>query len=247
MHPKNSQVTLFIILGITLIVIMTLFFNILPRINNKEEVIPSTSFYSIDAIKGYIQSCVYNTGVIALQALGIKGGYISKPKYVFKSDDLTTSYLYFSGENILPEIYEIENNLSSFMDYYLPLCVNWSLFNNFEISKENVKTKTIIREDSLIFDVEWPIKLETSKNIVDISDFRTEIPFDFLKYYRVVSGIVRKTELDPTYIDHVYLLSQFMNITYSIYDNSSVLYLIKDIEKDEFDYSFLFATKINIS
>jgi hypothetical protein len=181
--------------------------------------------------------------------LGLQGAYITAPVHFFETDNLATSYLYYYGENLMPSINEIENNLSFSVDILMPQCVNFSLFPELEINAGNPTTETTIVDDGVIFDTNWPITLRNNEITGQILQFNQKIDLNFIQFYDAANAIIQKTESNPTFIDHGYLLLQFMNITYSIYDENTILYQIKEIDLDntKMDYTLMFATKVDLT
>jgi len=115
-------------------------------------------------------------------------------------------------------------------------CMNFSGIKA-DITVDNTETITKINSGFVSFELDLPITIEVENSSTIISDYKAKINKDLLKHYDVSKGIVNMTEKHPGVVDQIYLVTRLMNISYSI-RNSSVLYIVKDLEKDDLTYMF---------
>lgn len=114
---KKGQVTLFIIIAIAIvaIVILTLFLF-------RERIFPERLPTEIQAVKEYTQDCVEITAEEALIFIGMQGG-LAEPELALETEIGNISYWVYETEDTKPFIDEIEDSISSYMEYVLILSI----------------------------------------------------------------------------------------------------------------------------
>jgi len=243
---KRGAVTIFIIIGILILVTVAIFIFFMQG-RSKNEITTQTDINAVKmSLTKYTDKCVFDTGLLGLRLLGARGGYLSRPKYIYELSSHNTSYLFYKGENLLPTITEMENDISQFVNAYLPVCMNYSEYDGYEIVAHEPNTETIISSGKVAFNVDWNIQIASGDMEGYISEFNAVVPLDLHKFHNTSAEIVKRTEMNPNFIDQIHLLEQNMNITYTI-DYETVVYSIQDVQmnKDEFDYMYVFAVNIN--
>ena len=97
---KKGQMTLFIILGIVLIILIGLYFvgvktNIIPPL-----LTPSDANSEMKEIEEHIEDCLEEVGMNYLYILGQQGGYLNPGEDTYKMfNDSMVSYLCWNQEN----------------------------------------------------------------------------------------------------------------------------------------------------
>ena len=172
MNQKKSQVTAFVVFGLILIVLVSGF------------IFLQSSLFSfgrtkigeeIEAIHLIVESCVEETAKKAVLHIGKKGGYFAKIPEPSYKDRLP--YYFHDGKNYIPDKADIESELSLYINERLPDCVDFSAFSDLEIERGEVRSSVVIRKDSVVFDVEYPIGVtREGEKTYFLRDFKTAVP-----------------------------------------------------------------------
>src|SRR3989338_4688615 len=105
---KKAQVTLFIILGILLLIGAVTFFyvrsNVIQNPIEQELIVPEQVPVEFDPVKVYVENCLQQTAIEGLKILGEQGGFISPSKAGFSanSDPTGGSAVRMAGNWIVP-------------------------------------------------------------------------------------------------------------------------------------------------
>ena len=181
---KKGQVTIFIIIAIIIVATVVLFFVF------KENLGILGSNPEISNIKGFVESCIEGTGEDAILFVSQNGGYFLTPEF---STSEGIPYYYFNGKNYFPSKERIENEISLYMNSLLSFCTNEFInFPGFNISEGDINTKTRIKEEEMIFNVEYPITIKKGESeSTIIKDFKNiKIPIDILLVYSAIEEMV---------------------------------------------------------
>ncbi len=222
----KGQITLAIILGLLVLGFVAVLLMIYR--------VPDVPVHQSSALKMHVEECLYQSGSLGLAVLGLKGLYITEPAHYFKLENFSTAALYYYGDVILPPISAVLANLSYFIDQAVPLCVNISFYGGEALGMP--VTSAIFAQDRFLLHMDWPVIV----NGAQVNDYRAKIPMDFMRYYNATANIVNMTAAHPLFIDQIYLLKQFMNISYYVM-NETVLYTVSDMDEN---YTVMFAVGV---
>src|SRR3989344_4525687 len=161
---KRGQVSVFIILGIILVVITVLLYyfrgSLFPGL-------PATPIERrVADLNNYVESCIKEKGEEALSLIGKQGGSIKPSLYLdFKTDRI--NYLcytdnYNSCFNKVPFLSEhVENEIAKYVSENLKDCVDLDDFRSkgYDVREEDYKVDVSIGDKSVIVNVDYPITL----------------------------------------------------------------------------------------
>ncbi len=186
MVNKNAQITIFIILAILVIAIVALFFVFRDKILIEKPVSPE-----IAPIKNFVEECIYDTGESALYFIGLHGGYYLPSKF---STPLGIPYYAKNNQSLMPSKEDIELEISKYINEALPLCAgNFTEFQEFQITKGEPKTQTLILDNEVILDVEYPLTIIKDEEKSRIKKFENiKIPVRLGIIYNASSFIVNE-------------------------------------------------------
>lgn len=250
MYDKRGQITIFIIAGVTILLIIVVGGFIIPNLRSNEAEVEiqeqQTLLSSTQSVISYVNLCLKSVAEEGITKLGLQGGYINLPDNTFSTSTYNTSYLYFEGINQIPTINQIENELANFILDNIEGCVDFSIFKNIVIQSNLKETNVKVTRDKVIFNLEWPLTLSLEGINKQIKDFNVNLNLEFMDVYKTVHNIVKATENHPIIIDNLLLISQNVSfIDYVVKDDDKVIYLILENESESNQpYYFLFATKI---
>ena len=242
---KKSQVAYFMLIGLSIIIA----FSFLSYLKSIKEDAPN-KIISIDVqpVLFNFENCIKITTYKGIREIGRYGGfsYIKEP--YFSSETFKADYAVYNNTITLPLLNETEIYLSNYLKANIPVCVNFTLFKEFEFEDNGIDVNSSFREKSVEITINWNLHLnkynQNEKFSYHLPATTKEFPIRFLNIYSIVESIAAKSLLDPNYVDVIFLLNQFSNITYSVYNNDTVVYLITDNEViSSTPYYFIFATK----
>jgi len=186
---KKGQVTIFIILAILIVLIVSLFFFIPKKMDKVQEV-------DIDKVYSYMYDLVEEKSFMCFQEVGTKGGYYNIPDEIYVDG---TSYWYYKGKNIQPFLNIIENETEKCIDEVLRDTVYdvLDIFGNesLKISGEGLKSNVIISEWRTRIEVNYPIVLSNGESSSSLSEFKIDYKINILKLYEIASGVVNHAAL----------------------------------------------------
>lgn len=243
---KKSQITIIIIIAVILVIAIILVILIKPKINSQEK------FPSISEINNKFQGCFNQRSLDALYLVGLQGGYTKLPESsenYLKTDLSSTAYGSKDNKNILPDLTTIEKEISNFLELTLPFCLNQKNdFPELNLNYEIKSVKTKIQENVII---EVTIKLSAAKDeksFILSKTYNSETQVKLKQIHTIANEIIKKHLENPKFIDLSFLTEQEFDITFSHYDETTLIYVITDSDfNNELDdlnaYSFMFGVE----
>jgi len=170
MKSKKSQVAVFIILAVIIAGLI-----LAAIVYRPDEDIKKPDVNKIDPINSFVSDCLKQTGEDAVSYIGYTGGYYNLPNL---STDENIAYYFYEGNDLMPSVEKIQDELSLYMNDMLSFCTkNFIDFPDYNITQGEVKTKTTITNNSVIFKVNYPITVNKGDNNYKLEEFEeTKIP-----------------------------------------------------------------------
>ncbi len=203
---KRGQVTVFIILGIFILIGIILFFYL--RLNTSiftpDVVVPQ----QVAPLKRYVESCAYEIGKEAIITIGIQSGYVEIPEqismdpdaYILVGGPIKTPYWHLHGEDISPTITDIQEQISDHVSKNLKQCLkNFSDFDEFVIEeKDELTVKTTIAEEEVVINLDYPLIIKNRKGdkITEWSLYTSSVPVRLRKIYRLAKNLMNAENND---------------------------------------------------
>ncbi len=204
---KKGQVTIFIIVGILLLLGVVLVILI------KKEVVQLTpeelSLPEEGRVEDIVRNCVYRLGNEALFTLGLQGGYIDVPSEL--SYDGST-HLRLSPVHVIPywavgmdvripSPQEIEQRLNEYLQKNLQSCVfsQESYLQTYDlIEKSDPDVKTTLAEKTVLFSVRWEIEVRTKagERVAELFQHDVAVPVRLKALYETARKIVEREMTD---------------------------------------------------
>lgn len=224
---KKSQVTIFIIIGVIVLVSLGLILMFTGDSATPGDK-PETEQDELDL---FVSQCLKDTTEQALQTAGMHGGYIGineKLPSVNERMALQSPYLsifdgnvkmpYWYYENTeglqsseMPPLYKqrendssIQSQLEIYIEQNLNECLNG--FKSFEdqniIIKENSAPQASVdfTDSKVLIDLEYGLELNKNKSIVNKQNFKTSVPVRMKRVYSLAKDIA-KEEMDSAFLE----------------------------------------------
>lgn len=209
---KKGQVTIFIIIGILLLLALTLLIFLRKEIITfkPEEIIPTEK----GKVENFITSCIEQAGNEALQRVGLQGGYIEVPSEVARDN---TARLQISpmhmvpywayGKNVrIPSLQEIKEEIDSYLEEHVRECLfSTEVFQeSYDLIEKSEVTADTKIGDKVIFNLHWDVEIR-SKNgevIAEVIDHIGESPVKLKDVYAVARTVVEK-ELETLKLEDI--------------------------------------------
>lgn len=202
---KRGQITVFILIGITLLIIFGIVFYTKGNVSKKETETAAKKInadaFDIIPVRKYVESCLKKASDDGLWLLGAQGGYVELPEGLsstFYEDNLVPYYL--SGTTpTYPSIDNMESGLSKYVIVEFQKCLDLSTFDyiGFNITGPEVDTTTgyakielvginvSINKDDVVVSVEYPLTISKKDSEIKAKDFRVVLPVRLGRLYNV--------------------------------------------------------------
>ncbi|MBW2981240.1 hypothetical protein KY360_07525 [Candidatus Woesearchaeota archaeon] len=237
-NSNKGQITVFIILGLVLLVGAIFFLSVREPVEEPFEVIKVPAL--LQPVYVHVEDCIKDIAVPGLYLLAIQGGYIYLPDEYLATDYSNVGYGYSNGYAVMPKIDEMESQLEQYIADMVPSCVNFELFPDLDITSENITSEVTITTKEVIFKISYPITGRKEESISEVEKFRVIIPIRLGYIYDSMVGILTKTMDDPDWIDMTYLSGFDVKVDIVPHDETTFIYSLTD-NKPADPYIFLSA------
>ena len=197
---KKGQITIFIIIGIVLLIAFGLIIFLKVKVTSSVE---NTFRTNTESIEYYIKNCIKISAEESIMYTASQGGYANtkEPLYNFYWREIP--YYMYENENTMPTKQTIEEEISRYIDYRLPLCL--SNLTNFEEQGYDImigepESKTIISANDVFTEVNYPIEIKKENFIKKLDKFNTKTPVRLGEIYDVIYDLTEEQIADPDYI-----------------------------------------------
>ena len=171
---KRGQVTVFIILGI--LVVIGILLLAVPRMRPPLE--QETQLQNVRSeVQQSVDSCLQQVGLEAVQYISSKGGYFDPPAS-YDNGSLLPFYAYLAEDNT-PTQATVERELSKYVDKQLFFCVqdslSWASSQGMRVDVGQSSTTAMIRQDDVDFTTRLPVTLGTGSAAVTQDSFIADV------------------------------------------------------------------------
>lgn len=200
-NNKKAQVTIFIILGIIILLAVALLLIFQTEIFRfkTSEIIPTEK----GKLENYLSTCIQQIGEEALFKIGLQGGYIEVPSDIANdasqnlrlSPNLVVPYWAYGQETRIPPLEDIKIRIDNYMKQNLRSCLlNLQPFQESYdiIEKSPIEPDTQITDAKVIFNVRWDIELKNKagEKIAEVIDHQAESDIKLKQIHELASLII---------------------------------------------------------
>ena len=243
---KRGQATLFIILGIVLVVLVIVYF-----VAVKQNIIPpllggGDSASEMAAIDDHVTGCLHDIGGEYVTIIGAQGGYLSPAPDTFRLyNDTSVSYLCWnqvgiaSCTNRLLIEKHMEDELRDAISSALQTCINvYDISDNAEAAQSWDLTVDVQR-DSVALDLYYPVSVTNGDDVASQDTFSENIDAPLGELFDVAGDIVNDHAVYGDFDQLLYMLSKLSR--YTIYKYKPYPDVIYQVKLREGSYVFQFA------
>ena len=234
----KSQTTIFIIVAIALLAIISIFFYIqkTTQLNSQE-----TTSLDTQSIYDFVTECLQTSTENAIEKVGLQGGDTTKKL----SNNI--SIYYEKGKSFLPPKTLLEENIAEEIQKNIPDCtLNFYSFSDYEISQNAIKVSTEIDIDKVNIIARYPLTITKGETTHKIENFKTEVNVPLGKIHAIISEINDDQLLHPTTLclSCLYTKAEENNLFVELteYDKQTTIISFIDkktiVNKDFFRYNF---------
>ena len=203
---KKSQVTIFIIIGMIILVTVGLFIYFKIATTKRLGMIYPEAI----PVNNFVESCINNVAKEGITTLGLQGGYLFFPDKIAADPysylaispfGMKIPYWWYEGIDNTPTPEFMEQQISSYVTMQLKDCLN--NFNDFrdelDITEQgNIVTKTEITDDDIFVKVSYPLVVSSKLNETKttLKEFSKRIPTRLKKIYELAKKIMERENKD---------------------------------------------------
>ena len=247
MISKRGQVTIFLVIGIVILLLSALFFYIFSQIKKAPleiEAEEAQKFLGVPGtVQAYVEDCIKDTVDPSLYLLAIQGGvlYPDKDSKILLTDYGIVNYAWLNGAAGI-SITKMEQDLAAYLQEYLPSCLG--TFDSF--TKQNImvepdyrktKAEITIKETAVEASVKLPLTITLADHDVkNLDSFSAAVPSSLGKIISSVEKL-QFSDLGPAEVTALpYQATIFP------YDEAITIYSLSEENKDS-PLSFMFAVR----
>ncbi|MAG47017.1 hypothetical protein CL617_00290 [archaeon] len=226
---KRGQVTMFIIIGIVIVVALAVIFTFRGLIftqevdqQDREQVLNE----AIKPVKVLVDSCIKELGNNAVELIGLQGGYIDVPEDTepvnplipfsrsldfFNNGVLEIPYWFYETDNGIqeievPKLEEMETRIENYIEGNINSCLdNTTSFQEYDFSRfENTNVNAVIGDKSVIIKVKSKLNVNYKELDQEIKDFNVVVESSLGELYKIGKDIFNDQNKNLFFEDKTY-------------------------------------------
>ena len=209
---KRGQATIFIIIGVVVIILVMLVVFLKGEITLKPlSAEAKQNFLSskLEPIRNHVKECITDLGASYVKALSLSGGDVNPSSFVFYKGNDVQYLCYRDGgtgscvQNILTRK-NMESEINSYLDGSLPGCINLDSFRDgrYDISAGSIDADSEINDNNIFVSLNYPVKLISGDVKAEIDSFSEVINLPLGKLHDLSIDILND-EVSDIYCDNV--------------------------------------------
>lgn len=216
---KRGQITVFIIIGIIILTVVSLLLYIQREkisgfLSEPIETIPSQYL----PVRNFVEGCVANTATQAIMLLGLQGGYLNIPQWsiadprasipLTPDGNMRIPMWYYRDKNYVPSLQGMQNEITNYIGENLDLCIRdfVALSDRFTIdASDQIEIVTQIGDEAIIINVKLQLYaqlLEEPEARQEITTYTARVPVRLKRVHELAKEILN-AENRLTYIENI--------------------------------------------
>lgn len=233
---KKGQITLFIIIGVILILAISTFFIFFN--NNVEQDLNTVSNQESSNLNLFVEDCLSETLKKGLYEIGMLGGFRTMPLANFFSEYGEAAYHYYQGLNLAPTIEDVQQNLEDYIYDEIQYCfMNFIEFKNmgYEVETGDLNVNVILAQEDVSVNLNYPINLIQNEERINLNNFNTRTNVKLRQVWELGNEIINLIVEEPLYIhstEILYLMEEYdMQVNSVLFEEEgAVVYIIEDYD-----------------
>lgn len=207
MQKKRGQITVFIVIGLILLLSVSLFFVARYWQSRVEVAAPE----DIQPVVDYIQQCLDYTARDGITLAGIQGGYITVPEEISQNpfnhlpliEGFQIPYWYYNGQNKIPSLQTIEKEISGYIDENIESCFNFPALEGYVITPQGSPLSEVsINEEDVTVVMNFPVTIIRNARSYDWNDYKVGLDVKFKEVYDTAIDIL-EYENTATFLENM--------------------------------------------
>jgi len=244
MRYKKGQVTIFIIIGIIILLTFSLLFYLEYKSTERGDMNLRKIFsFGLDTIpiKNYVEDCLQVTTNDAINYVGKHGGYYDLENVISTESAIYhTAYYFFLEQNLMPNKKDMQNEISDYIDDNLFFCLqNFAVFDEqgFDIEMREIKSSVVLSDDNLRVSLNLPISIERESQKSELDKFMVNVDTKLGRMWDSAFILTEKQMYDPNRIciSCIFEEAEKNDIIIELYNlnNDTIVFLFFDVENDQ--------------
>ncbi len=243
---KNGQVTVFLVVGIVILLLAALIFFITSESTIEELKIEEKEAAPVGtkpALQSFIEDCIKETADPSLYLLAIQGGiiYPDETNQILLTDYGMVNYAWINGVKGLSKE-KMEVDLAEYLEEYIDFCLNFESFTKqgilIDVDYEKVKAEFIIQDKVINILLDYPLTIILpNDDKIKMTTFSAQLRSNLGEMLKAVESL-EMPDLNP---------NDLINLPYQSvvfpFDESVTIYSFSEEEYQEAPLSFMFAVR----
>jgi hypothetical protein len=234
---KRGQITLFIIIGIVILLVISMVFYLRGRapeaeleVKFEEEAEISLAAQPVDA---FVQNCLKEVTEDAIDVIARQGGYFELPEISTADMVTNTAYYFYLGSGLVPSEDVIKAELKKYVDSQFEFCLrNLVDFEGYEFELGEPETSINFDEDIVIANIDFPLTIITDGARIPLNKFRAAVPSRLWVLYDTARQLtnIQVENPDQICLSCIAELAEENEINISVveYENDTLLFVLMD-------------------
>jgi hypothetical protein len=253
MRQNKGQVTVYIILGIFILILIGSVITLLvstqvEQIEVEKEKIQQ-ELVEAGQVKLFIESCLEQSTKKGLKEIGLKGGYFEIPPIINYEEN---SYWFIDQINVQPTLKEIRSRLQKSIAKDMNQCLNYSTFEEqgFVIETSTLNSLITFERTNTNSFIDYSVKVSKGAYEKEFSQFSIELMVPFRQMFETASQIIN-LQMDTDFkIFHPLekINTTILGVSYFKPEENILSYTIKEKEaRENEEYTLVFTSKFGPS
>lgn len=196
---KKAQITVFMVIGIIILVISALFLYVRSQRDVEIIELEETAALTAEArsVKNFVEECLKKVSEEALIDTGLKGGYYRSPSLIKPYFGIMVPFYLYLGQNKMPSKETIAAELSAYLSENIKTCTDgFAVFKDqgYDVAEGNASTITTIGKQNVFFKLTYPLTINQKTKI---SEFAIQVPSNLDTMYSAITSLVSKDLSNP--------------------------------------------------
>ncbi|MBI2151900.1 hypothetical protein HYU21_04200 [Candidatus Woesearchaeota archaeon] len=217
---KKGQLTIFIILGLVILVVGSIFYLYFkPNLEQPKQISSNVEYFINDCLKKTLES--------GIKEISLNGGeYLPQDSTYFSEREIK----YYLKNGVTKDFPNLETEISKYVAAQMSSCLTLSTIPNVEMRLSEIKVDTKISSTRVIADLYLPVIISQDQTSKEISNFQAVVSSRLGEISGVVQEFITLQAANPDYM----LVSKLMQLT----QNHRLKFKITDRNEGITIYSF---------